>query len=218
MLGPGLSLDPCFFANHSQHADKERFWKQSTHWSWNSQSDIGIAASSQFAHIDGMFEYHDLERGTSELTSNPNIFPRDCFKQDSYPIQSNTRISYCRVNSYLCKYKCHISGAELIQMSDLFLVDAPLALRDCSKRKDSRARTTLRVRYTNSRGGLVLPQLFSQHSYSLLESFKSLFQHSCHLALIFSGISGVLPPHAMMHRLSSSLWETNIRLLNSDIK
>lgn len=219
VLGPGLSLDPFFFANHAENIAKELFWKEHIPWSWDSTHWTEIAAATS-AHIDGMFEYYGLEHGTFELTSSPNNFPRYCFKQDPYPIQSNTRISYCRANKFLCKSKAHNEEAELIKKSDLFLVDAPLALENLPKPKESTSRTTLRFRYCQSRrGGVPLPQLFSQQKYSLLESFKSIFQHTWHFRLLLNdGIPQVLPAHAMLYMFSSSLWETNLRFLDSDIK
>ncbi|KAL9620111.1 MAG: hypothetical protein Q9160_005317 [Pyrenula sp. 1 TL-2023] len=217
-LGSGLSLEPYFFANHATHVDKERFWEQFTGWSWDSESGIEVAASLASAHIDGMFEYNGLEHGDFQLTSSPNIFRRDVFKRNPYPVQSSTRISYCRANPYLCKSKAHIRRAELTRDSDLFLVDAPLAIENRPKPKESRSRTTCRFRYSQSRGGLPLPQLFSQQSYSLFESFRSLFQHTWHIAFMFNGIPGVLPAHALLYMFSSSIWETNLRFLDSDIK
>ena len=102
--------------------------------------------------------------------------------------------------------------------TDVFLVDAPLALESRPRPAGYRDRTTLRVRYATNRGGLLVPQLFSQKSYSLFSSFKSFFQHKWHFGALFQDIPGVLPEHALLYLMVSSIWETNLRFINSDIK
>jgi Mg2+ and Co2+ transporter CorA len=64
----------------------------------------------------------------------------------------------------------------------------------------------------------MLPQLFSKPSYSLLDCFKSMFEHEWHFHLLFDSIPGVLPPHILLYMLASSLWETNFRYLDTEIK
>ncbi|KAL8994119.1 MAG: hypothetical protein Q9169_005832 [Polycauliona sp. 2 TL-2023] len=101
---------------------------------------------------------------------------------------------------------------------DVILVDAPLALEEAARPTGCRDRTTLRVPYATNRGGLLLPQLFSQTNYRLLSSFQSFFQHGWHFRALFQNITGVLPEHALLHLLVSSIWETNLRFLSSNIK
>ncbi|KAF2108104.1 hypothetical protein BDV96DRAFT_283662 [Lophiotrema nucula] len=103
-LVAGLRLYPTFFLEHAIHTPKDQFWE--LHHSWDpatTLSDSSVPFNS--AHIDGMFEYHELEYShKSDLTSAPNFVQRDCFIQEPFPIQSNTRISYYRVSPWLCKY------------------------------------------------------------------------------------------------------------------
>lgn len=65
---------------------------------------------------------------------------------------------------------------------------------------------------------MLIPQLFSQERDSLLECFKGVFQRVWHFRLLFNGITGVLPTHALLYMISSSSWETNLRFVDSDIK
>lgn len=103
--------------------------------------------------------------------------------------------------------------------SDLFLVDAPLAVvRGRRKAIDKELRTTLRLKYSTSRGGILLPQRFDREHYSLYESLRAAFKHSWHTSILFGGTKGVLPGHPMLYMLSSSLWETNLRFLTSQIR
>jgi hypothetical protein len=117
-----------------------------------------------------------------------------------------------------------LKAKELTVCLDLVLVDAPLSLSGCTHIQSvalhtpQRLRTTLRFKYSSNREGVILPQLFSNRSYSLLECFKSMFQHEWHFFLLFDNISGVLPAHVMLYLLSSTLWETNFRFLDADIK
>lgn len=97
-------------------------------------------------------------------------------------------------------------------------MDAPLALEGKTRPADCRDRTTLRVQHATNRGGLLLPQLFSQQNYSLFASFQSFFKHKWHFRALFQDIPGVLPEHALLYLLVSSIWQTNLRFLNLTIK
>lgn len=99
-LGPAWDIDPFFFADHARHMDKDQFWSEYRPWNWPERDqDTG-----KYTHLDGMFQYEGLEKNpeTVALNSMPNVFPRDCFQEDPYDIQCNTRISYCRAQSNLC--------------------------------------------------------------------------------------------------------------------
>ncbi|OCL06446.1 hypothetical protein AOQ84DRAFT_223796 [Glonium stellatum] len=45
-----------------------------------------------------------------------------------------------------------------------------------------------------------------------------MFQHEWHFFILFNNIPGTIPAHIMVYLLSSSLWETNYRYLDADIK
>ncbi|KAF9734672.1 hypothetical protein PMIN06_006180 [Paraphaeosphaeria minitans] len=205
ILGPAWNISASFFANHSKHTNKDHFWGRPIRWSWEpNDEDPRVMSYPTHIHLDGMFEYHHLDiiHQAERLGYFPNTFPRDCFKEGKYPVQSNTRISYCRVHPKLY----------------LFLVDAPLAWTHGLRSTDNDLRTTLRLQYSRSRGGILLPQLFNRDHYSLFESLRTVFQHGWHSSLLFEDIKGVLPGHPMLYMISSSLWETNLGFLTATIR
>lgn len=94
-------IDPNFFSEHKRCISRKKFWARSNDWDGNSYLPTT-------GHIDGMFEYHELEcRNPSDLNSGPNFIKRECFKEDRYGIQSHTRISYCLINDSTCMYKAY---------------------------------------------------------------------------------------------------------------
>lgn len=106
----------------------------------------------------------------------------------------------------------------------LILVDAPLNLSAACVRRQQRRSPTLRFLYASNTGGLVLPQLLSEPTYSLFESLRTVFGYSWHLALLFYSPrnkyskGGILPPHAFLYMCAASIWATNLRFLDRDIK
>lgn len=198
-----------------------------------------------FGHLDGIFEYHnekpDLEpRAYGLLDSAPNFIRRHCFKDAGgykrdrkWPIQSNTRISYCRPNTYMCKQLPQNEELHFNRMFalDLFLVDAPLHLSDEILDRDSRSFPTLRFQNSTSRGGVELPRLFSDstNKHSLFEILKRFCEHPWHNRILFDlhetskgyrmdGSTNVLPAHPLIYLLSCCLWEENLRYLDKEIK
>jgi len=66
---------------------------------------------SRYKHIDGMLEYHYLRDETvprimGECVMNPyaTYHRALCVPEEPYSPFSHTKISYCRVHPYLCKY------------------------------------------------------------------------------------------------------------------
>jgi hypothetical protein len=103
-LGNKWNLDHDFFIGHGTNTQEDKLWDRKYEWKWDPQSNIEEMASSKYGHLYGIFEYHDWKKGhASELTSRPNAFRRHCFEQDGGPIQSNSNISYYRVNEMLCE-------------------------------------------------------------------------------------------------------------------
>lgn len=92
-LGSAWDLDPEFFIGHARNPNAEDLWAR------EHAADYEVR---EYRHLDGVFEYHGV-RGQKGLNSLPNYFPRHCFKESPYPVQSNTRISYYRVHQGLCK-------------------------------------------------------------------------------------------------------------------
>jgi hypothetical protein len=125
-LGTEWGIDPMFFIKHATNPDKDKLWR-SKRWDWHppdhssseggnesyAPNDFLASGAPSFlkdssGHLDGVFEYHNeipgLEPSTFEkLNSSPNFIYRHCFKDKKWPMQSNTRISYCRPTIWLCK-------------------------------------------------------------------------------------------------------------------
>jgi hypothetical protein len=96
-LGRAMDLDATFFVEHATNPEKAELWSKKV-------APAIYQEDKRYSHLDGIFEYHDIETSPQEtLNSCPNIFPRHCFKDSRWPIQSNSRISYYRVNPWLCK-------------------------------------------------------------------------------------------------------------------
>lgn len=85
-LGSAWDLDPEFFVGHATNLNKTDLWV----------NHPGDYVRREYRHLDGVFEYHGM-RGQKDLNSSPNYFPRHCFEETPYPVQSSTRISYYRV-------------------------------------------------------------------------------------------------------------------------
>lgn len=133
MLGTIWGIDTSFFANHAKHKNKDEFWDRSIPWSWVPEDENPRNMSdARHRHLDGMFEYHHLYdlQEADNLGYFPNTFPRDCFKQGKYTVQSNTRISYCRAQPNLCE-------SSLILMDRRTNVKSRLIPRGCASRLDS---------------------------------------------------------------------------------
>lgn len=81
-----------------------------------------------------------------------------------------------------------------------------------------RIQPTLRLPYAMNRGGLELPQLLDQAQYSILDSLKSVFRHRWHWDLLFGDDLCVFPGQPLLYVISNSLWTSNLRILDEDIK
>ena len=67
----------------------------------------------------------------------------------------------------------------------------------------------------------MLPSLYSNSTCGLFESFISFFTHTWHFHILFSPTlshSQALPHAALLYLLSASLWGTNLRFLDREIK
>jgi len=111
-ISQGLGLDRGFFAEFAQAPPKEEFWEQGRPWTWKPyprsmemDTHYDMDMSSRCVHVNGMFEYHGLKRKPRvALTVEPNFANRDCFQDNPWPIQSNTRLSYYRISKTICKW------------------------------------------------------------------------------------------------------------------
>ena len=71
---------------------------------------------------------------------------------------------------------------------------------------------------SNNRGGLVFPQLFDKPEYSLYECLQQFLSHTWHFNALFSDVGSTVTPEILFYLALSSTWETNFRLLESEIK
>lgn len=119
-LGSAWEIDPMFFVEYATNPDQKKLW-WSKKWEWNSSARPSPGQDERraetmapsflqgtFGHLDGVFEYHNMSADLhpseyDKLNSSPNRVRRHCFKTGRWPVQSNTRISYCRPNAYMCK-------------------------------------------------------------------------------------------------------------------
>ena len=222
-LGSAWNLDPAFFVKHASNREREHLWTP----------DVFTGDRERKLHdvIDGVFEYHGICVHTDvELNSSSNHFQRHCFRSmwdDVETIISNTRISYYRVHSELCKFvfkiETHVTDNA---MPDLFLVDAPLYLQNRFDSVSRQIRPSLRLPYATNRGGLLLPQLLEVHNsegipYSIFEALMSVFKHGWQRSLLFchDGHSpSAFPAPPLCYMLSNSLWQANLQYLTREIR
>ena len=99
VLGSAWDIDPAFFVQHAANPRREDLWL--------SRSFEPGANEGKFSCVDGNFEYHGLSLGDEEkLNSLPNYFERHCFRSNWEGVEtvnSNTRISYYRVEESFCR-------------------------------------------------------------------------------------------------------------------
>lgn len=121
-IGTAWGIDPMFFVAHATNPERDRLWSRK----WDSSApdytsyedrnepdeDSSISAPSILdgisGHLSGVFEYHNVipnlkSSDFEKLDSSPNFIYRHCFKDEKWPLQSNTRISYCRPNKWMSK-------------------------------------------------------------------------------------------------------------------
>jgi hypothetical protein len=104
-LGSRWSIDPMFFVMYMTNRDQEKLW-----WGreWNfDQRNLNECSylEGDYDHMDGIFEYHNESPSSPTLSAfvSPGQTHRHCFKDANWPLQSNTRISYCRLSGYNCR-------------------------------------------------------------------------------------------------------------------
>ena len=103
-LGNEWSIDPRFFIGHARNPQQKCLWQEIHEWGWEPSSDAKQIASSTYTHLHGIFEYHGTTtKDPSQRNSTPNLFQRHCYQKPPYPVESNTVISYYRVNKSLCE-------------------------------------------------------------------------------------------------------------------
>ncbi|KAH0367067.1 hypothetical protein KCU65_g4883, partial [Aureobasidium melanogenum] len=76
---------------------------------------------------------------------------------------------------------------------------------------------TLHLPLAENRGGLVIPNLYEDDTHSLNKSLKRFLSHAWHFDVIFAP-GQFLSPKTFFHLLASSLFEENLRFLDTRIK
>lgn len=103
-IGPAWNLDPNFFLNHAKNPPKEALWN---HLFRDNPRDFDMESrkDEHYNSIDGVFEYNDWETTKEkDLIPITSLMKRHCWQgARPYPLSSNTRISYYRINRGLCK-------------------------------------------------------------------------------------------------------------------
>ena len=103
-LESSWDIDAQFFNTHRMNPPRERLWDNRRYtWRRADMEEPNETKDPSFGYLDGIYEYHGLSLAGEALNSSPNHNYRHCFQKGVYPIQSNTRISYCRVNPWLCE-------------------------------------------------------------------------------------------------------------------
>lgn len=114
-IGQAWNMEPEFFIAHATNPKIERIWAGKP-WDWSENTSQEWSQGKRdehflgdcFDHLDGVFEYHNTKEDLDCLDLKPfnissNLISRHCIKVGKWPIQSNTRISYCRPHPMLCK-------------------------------------------------------------------------------------------------------------------
>jgi hypothetical protein len=86
-----------------------------------------------------------------------------------------------------------------------------------------RSRPTLRLPYSTYHSGISLPPLFQDltYSFSLFDCLNSVFSYKWHFHILFlerSPFNTILRPCTLIYLFSASLWDTNLRFLQVEIK
>lgn len=102
----------------------------------------------------------------------------------------------------------------LIPLTDVYLVDAPMKMPP-GPAELSPNMSKLYLPISNSRGGLVLPQLFGNPQFSLSSILAQFFSHAWHIELLSTN---VLTAETMLYIIASSTWSANFHHLNHKIK
>ncbi|KAK0820602.1 hypothetical protein LTR75_001480 [Friedmanniomyces endolithicus] len=102
-------------------------------------------------------------------------------------------------------------------LMDLILTDPPNSAHYELAPDYPLRRSTLRLPYAAKSGGLVIAGLYKQEHFSLTACFANFLAHPWHLEILF-GQPAALPVLPFLYLLSNSIWISNLRHLDSEIK
>jgi len=102
-------------------------------------------------------------------------------------------------------------------MTDLILTDPPDSAHHEVAPYYPLRRSTLRLPYAAKSGGIVIAGLYEQEHFNLTACFINFLAHPWHLEVLF-GQPAALPVLPFLYLLSNSIWISNLRHLDSEIK
>ncbi|KAK0291923.1 hypothetical protein LTR91_003625 [Friedmanniomyces endolithicus] len=100
---------------------------------------------------------------------------------------------------------------------DLILTDPPDSAHHQIVPYYPLRQSTLRLPYAAKSGGIVIAGLYEQEHFSLTVCFINFLAHPWHLEVLF-GQPAALPVLPFLYLLSNSIWISNLRHLDSEIK
>lgn len=99
-LGTAWDIDPVFFSRHASNPGGDSIWEalMKRDGKWDSVNPDDTTANTS-AHMNGIFEHLEEDRSRPQK----DRFPRRLQRHPDWGLQSNSKISYCRVSPCLCK-------------------------------------------------------------------------------------------------------------------
>lgn len=108
-FGTAWDVDPAFFAEHARCRSIDSVESEFFEWSERNGRARDKGFGAQCMHVDGVFWLPPLAPGSKE-TPWLNYFEREGHTTARGCPNYVTRISYCRVNEYLCSWLSIVSA------------------------------------------------------------------------------------------------------------
>ncbi|KJY01389.1 hypothetical protein TI39_contig293g00015 [Zymoseptoria brevis] len=110
--------------------------------------------------------------------------------------------------------------SDLRILHHLFLVDGPLQMEKTNEpSRLTPSKLSLWIPHSSKQGGFPLPQLYGQPQFSMLENLQRFLSYEWHMNVLFSAPSQqAIDCVELAHILAASLWWTNLRRLDREIK
>ncbi|KAK7976662.1 hypothetical protein PG989_015125 [Apiospora arundinis] len=156
-----------------------------------------VSQTRAWWHIDGVFALG--HPGATQLSPSLTQASSPIRRRKEYHQGHGMQVSAC------------ISHYRVGKVLHLFLVDPPPAITQddiCHPLK-------LHLPVSNSRGGLLLPQLLGKPYHSLFQSLQHFFSHAWHIETITDQI---LSPETIMYLWATSTMAENLKFLDGKIK
>lgn len=222
ILGSEWNIDPAFFTMHAENPSGSDLWnsvvKQRRHN--DGLNDASAHEAKTMYCIDGVL---------NNVRSDGIPVHRRSAEHPSYALQTNVRITYRRVARHLCEYSCTpVDLCSANGLRDLFLVDRPIR---ASRFANGPTRLNLWVGYSRNRGGMPVPQLYTQDHFSMFDMLVNFFSHGWHVSLMqpptrdpppatngTNETKHALRPDVLVYILAASLWKSNLQYVGSRLE